>query len=84
MRTFHVKKIRRRMKSMRRGGQGDGKKIETDRRKMRIKENRKRDTKNVENGGKILIRKRKRESMTIKMKGEKEEEDNERGKKVER
>lgn len=84
MRTFHVKKIRRRMKSMRRGGQGDGKKIETDRRKMRIKENRKRDTKNVENGGRILIRKRKRESMTIKMKGEKEEEDNERGKKVER
>lgn len=84
MRTFHVKKIRRRMKSMRRGGQGDGKNFETDRRKMRIKENRKRDTKNVENGGKILIRKRKRESMTIKMKGEKEEEDNERGKKVER
>lgn len=84
MRTFHVKKIRRRMKSMRRGGQGDEKNFETDRRKMRIKENRKRDTKNVENGGKILIRKRKRESMTIKMKGEKEEEDNERGKKVER
>lgn len=49
MRTFHVKKIRRRMKSMRRGGQGDEKNFETDRRKMRIKENRKRDTKNVKN-----------------------------------
>lgn len=49
MRTFHVKKIRRRMKSMRRGGQGDGENFETDRRKMRIKENRKRDTKNVKN-----------------------------------